>query len=134
MEAAEIAFLDRRFIALAAHWPEVLAELLERAVQRARLLSFQMGIGHIRRVDARLLLLFWNLADRWGRVTRDGVVMPIKLTHGWLAMLVGAQRPSVTTALGQLSQAGRVERLNDGSWLLRGGPPQTSDPLFVSAG
>ena len=62
-----------------------------------------------------------------------GVVLPLRLTHGWLANLVGAQRPSVTTALGNLAGAGLVERLDDGSWLLRGEPPNIDEPLF-SAG
>ena len=38
---------------------------------------------------------------------------------------MGAQRPSVTTALKQLTDAGRISRLDDGSWLLRGNPPDT---------
>jgi hypothetical protein len=61
------------------------------------------------------------------------VVLPLALTHGWLANLVGAQRPSVTTALGHLTSAGRVERLDDGSWLLRGGPPNLAEPLFAAS-
>jgi CRP/FNR family cyclic AMP-dependent transcriptional regulator len=133
LQRTQVAVLDRRFARIAGRWPEVMSALMERGVQRARLLSFQMGVGHLRRVDARLLLLFWRLSDRWGRVTRDGVVLPLNLTHGWLASLVGAQRPSVTTALGHLTNAGRLERLEDGSWLLRGGPPNLAEPLFAAS-
>lgn len=132
LQPTTVALLDRRFAAVAGRWPEVVSALMERSVQRARLLAFQMAIGNVRRIDARLLLLFWRLADRWGRVTSDGVVVPLRLTHGWLAHLVGAQRPSVTTALGNLAGAGRVERLEDGSWLLRGDPPDIADPLFAA--
>jgi DNA-binding IclR family transcriptional regulator len=56
-------------------------------------------------------------------VTPTGVLVPMPLTHTWLARLVGAQRPSVTTALKQLADQGLVERLTDGSWLLKGDPP-----------
>jgi hypothetical protein len=133
LQPTQVAILDRRFAQVAGRWPEVVSALMERSVQRARLLAFQMGVGHLRRVDARLLLLFWRLADRWGRMTPDGVVLPLSLTHGWLANLVGAQRPSVTTALGTLVGAGRLERLDDGGWLLRGGPPELDDPLFAAA-
>ena len=28
-----------------------------------------------------LLFLFWHLADRWGRVTKEGIVIPLKLTR-----------------------------------------------------
>jgi CRP/FNR family transcriptional regulator, cyclic AMP receptor protein len=132
LQPTTVAILDRRFASIAGRWPEVTSALIERSVQRARLLAFQMAIGNVRRVDARLLLLMWRLADRWGRVTSEGVVVPLRLTHGWLAHLVGAQRPSVTTALGNLAGAGRVERLDDGSWLLRGDPPDVDEPLFAA--
>jgi CRP-like cAMP-binding protein len=132
LQPTTVAVLDRRFTTIAGRWPEVVSALTERSVNRARLLAFQMAIGNVRRVDARLLLLMWRLADRWGRVTSDGIVVPLRLTHGWLAHLVGAQRPSVTTALGNLSGAGRVERLEDGSWLLRGDPPDFGEPRFAA--
>jgi hypothetical protein len=41
--------------------------------------------------------------------------------------MVGARRPSVTTALGQLMARGSVERRADGAWVLRGGPPERRD-------
>ena len=132
LQPSSVAILDRRFTAVAGRWPEVVSALMERSIQRSRLLAFQMAIASVRRIDARLLLLFWRLADRWGRVTSDGVVVPLRLTHGWLASLVGAQRPSVTTALGHLAGAGRVERLQDGSWLLRGDAPDLREPLFAA--
>ncbi len=132
LQPTSVALLDRRFATVAGRWPEITSALMERSVQRARLLAFQMAVASVRRIDARLLLLFWRLADRWGRVTSDGVVVPLRLTHGWLASLVGAQRPSVTTALGHLAGAGRIERMEDGSWLLRGDPPDLGEPLFAA--
>jgi CRP-like cAMP-binding protein len=75
-------------------------------------------------VDDRLLVVMWFLAERWGRVRPEGVVLPLKLTHQLLAALVGAKRPSVTTALGELTTAGLLERRDDGSWLLHGEPPE----------
>jgi CRP/FNR family cyclic AMP-dependent transcriptional regulator len=130
IQHSRVAVLDRRFAQIAGRWPALMAALTERSVQRARLLAFQMGVSHLRRIDSRLLLLLWRLADRWGRVTPGGVVLPLRLTHGWLANLIGAQRPSVTTALGQLSHAGRIERLADGSWLLKGPAPDVEEPPF----
>lgn len=37
-------------------------------------------------------------------------------------MVVAARRPSVSTALAELREAGRVERV-EGGWVLHGGPP-----------
>jgi hypothetical protein len=133
IQRTPVLLLDRRFAAAAGQWPELVAAIVERTVQRARLLAFQMGIRNVRRIDARLLLLLWRLADRWGRVTPEGVIVPLRLTHSALANLVGAQRPSVTTALGQLAQADRVSRRGDGSWLLKGRPPDLAEPLFEAA-
>jgi CRP-like cAMP-binding protein len=52
------------------------------------------------------------------------VTVPLPLGHQRLADLVGATRPSVTTALGELSRDGAVSRRDDGTWLLHGSPPE----------
>jgi CRP/FNR family transcriptional regulator, cyclic AMP receptor protein len=123
LEPTRLALLDRRFAAAAGRWPELVDAILSRCVLRSRALAFHMALSHLTRVDVRLLALFWHLADRWGRVGTAGLIVPLRLTHRTLAQLVGAQRPSVTTALGALSEAGRVTRRPDGSWLLHGEAP-----------
>lgn len=117
VEGARLAVLDQRFAARVAPWPEVAAALLARATERARLLAFQHVASHIPGLDGRLLALMWALADRWGRVTRDGVLIPLPLTHATLAELVGASRPSVSTAVSQLAREG-VLRREAGGWRL----------------
>ena len=51
-----------------------------------------------------------------------------------LAGMVGARRPSVTTALGQLSARGAIERRPDGGWILRGDPPERRPGNDTGAG
>ena len=63
------------------------------------------------------------MAERWGTLERDGVVMPLRLTHQMLAELTGATRPSVTSSLKQLERDDRIRRRPDRSWLLLGDPP-----------
>lgn len=121
---ASVALLDRRFARVASHWPELGDALLARALQRSRSLTLHFAISHLTRVEDRLSVLFWHLADRWGRVSPEGTVLPLRLTHQMLARLVGAQRPSVTTALGELRRAGRVSRRDDGCWTMHGDPSQ----------
>lgn len=123
LEPVWLAVLDRRFAITAARWPELIDVLMGRSVRRSRTLAFHMALSHLTRVDVRLLALFWHLADRWGRVTPDGVVVPLPLTHQTLAALVGAQRPSVTTALGGLADSELVTRRDDGAWMLHGEAP-----------
>ena len=123
MEPTRLAVLDKRFMIVTARWPEVAAAVVRCAVRRSHALTYQIAVGHMTRVDSRLLVLFWHLADRWGRVTRDGVVVPLKLTHQILGRIVGAQRPSVTTALKTLTDRKALTRAPDGSWILHGEPP-----------
>jgi CRP/FNR family cyclic AMP-dependent transcriptional regulator len=117
LERARLAVLDGRFAAQVAPWPEIAATLVGRALERACRLSFQHVASHTPGLYGRLLALFWALADRWGRVTPNGVLVPLGLTHATMAELVGAARPSVSTALAKLARNGTVCRIS-GGWLL----------------
>jgi hypothetical protein len=122
LEPVRVAVLDRRAAARFARYPELTGRLVAKALERSRNLATAMAIAHHARVELRLHMLFWHLADRWGRVRPDGVSVPLRLTHAILADLVSARRPSVSTCLGELSRRGVVQR--DGrQWLLRGDPP-----------
>jgi CRP-like cAMP-binding protein len=81
-----------------------------------------MAIIHQSRVNTRLLMLLWHLADRWGRVRTEGVMLPLHLTHSVLADLVAARRPTVTSSLSELTRNGLVTP-RDRGWLLHGDPP-----------
>jgi CRP/FNR family transcriptional regulator, cyclic AMP receptor protein len=125
LEPARFAVLDGRFARVACRYPELVAKLIGRTLRRSRWLSILLTISSMPRVDARVQALFWHLADRWGRVTLDGVVIPVRLTHEMIGRLVGAHRPSVTTALSELGRTGRIARTPQG-WLLRGDPPSAA--------
>jgi CRP/FNR family transcriptional regulator, cyclic AMP receptor protein len=122
LEPTRVAVLDGRFARVACRYPELVARLIGRTLRRSRWLAILLTISSMPRVDARVLALFWHLADRCGHVTLDGVVVPVRLTHDMIGRLVGAHRPSVTTALSELGRSDRIERLPHG-WLLRGDPP-----------
>lgn len=118
LQPATLALLDGRFAQTICSWPPVFAALLERMMERQRWISLQVTVAQLRRVDARVLIILWHLGDRWGKARADGVHLPMRLTHAFLARLIGAQRPSVTLALSQLTEQGRVRRDSDGSWVL----------------
>jgi hypothetical protein len=132
LQPVRLAVLDRRITAIMGRWPELVSAVVARAVRRSFELATNQATSHLTRVDARLELLFWGLADRWGRVGPDGVVLELPLTHQVLGRLVGAQRPSVTTALSDLARRGIVERRDDGAWILCGDPPGEA-PAGVAA-
>ncbi|MGZ4165179.1 MAG: Crp/Fnr family transcriptional regulator [Solirubrobacteraceae bacterium] len=125
LEPARFAVLDPVFARALGQWPSAVEAVLRGASNRAHSLAITLAVSNLRRVDMRLLVLLWYLADRWGHVTPDGVIVPLRLTHETLARLVGAQRPSVTTAIRQLESEGRLRRTRDRLWLLCGDPPET---------
>lgn len=121
---ARLALLDDDFVSRCiSSFPELAAPLVGRAMQRARNLAVNMAIVHQARVDSRLHMLLWHLAGRWGRVRTEGTVVPFRLTHTLLADLVAARRPTVTSALSDLSRRGLIRASGD-EWILYGGPPR----------
>jgi CRP/FNR family transcriptional regulator, cyclic AMP receptor protein len=122
LDRTSVALLDARFAAVAAGWPSITNALVAAGVRRSHWLVALLGISRARRADTRLLLLFWHLAERWGRVGPDGVVVPLRLAHSRLGELVCLRRPTVTAALTALRERGRVLRRDDGTWLLRDAP------------
>lgn len=125
-EPSTLAVLDGRFLQAAARWPSLMVELQRRLAVQAHRLAVQGAICQLARVELRVLALLWHLAERWGRVAREGVVLPVKLTHETLGRFVGARRPSVTLAMGQLADDGLVARRGDGAWIL---PPRSQEVL-----
>jgi hypothetical protein len=124
LEPARLAVLDHQLVLRIAPWPQLGLELFNRGTRRAHHLAVALAIAHHQRVGDRLVLTLWHLAERWGRVHSDGIVVPLPLGHQRLADLVGAQRQSVTTAMGQLTREGSVSRRDDGAWVLHGEPPE----------
>jgi CRP/FNR family cyclic AMP-dependent transcriptional regulator len=120
LEPTRLAVLGPSFAAATAPWPALRSALLERAMRRCEWLSTQHALCQLSRVDMRLVLLFWHLAERWGRVGAHGMVVPLSMSHATLGHLVGAKRSTVTRGLQRLSAGGLVERRADGSWLLGG--------------
>jgi CRP-like cAMP-binding protein len=119
---ARLAVLDLHWAARMAPFPEVAGLLMSRVMHRSRRLAMLMAIAQQPRLDQRLWLLFWELADRHGIVRPDGVHLPLPLTHEVLAHLAAAQRPSVSSALGRLAARGVVGR-EGRAWVLHGEPP-----------
>lgn len=121
---ATLAVLDRRFMLLAGRWPDLGSEMLSRVLRRSRWLAVLLAIAGLRGIEERIMLFLWHLAGRWGRVTPEGTLVPFLLTHEVIADIIGARRPSVTTALSELQESGALRRLDEG-WLLLASPPQS---------
>jgi hypothetical protein len=85
-----------------------------RHSRRAQALARRLAIAQLRATTDRLLRVFCRLAMRWGRVTPDGIRLPVPLTTPrsprWSAQ--GARRSP--RALGILAGHGLVERVPGG--------------------
>jgi hypothetical protein len=119
LDAASVCPLTARHLTA---FPEVTAVVARRLMDQEHRVAVEKAIAQLNGVDRRLLALFWNLAERWGHVTPDGIAVPLVLPHRVIAQLVGARRPTVTTMLHRLAGEGRLQRRADGSWLLTGEP------------
>ena len=113
LEPALLAYIGGPLSTQLAAWPEVTDLLIDRSIARAQALALQRSIAAHVRVDVRLLAFLWHLAERWGIVCPSSVRIDVPLTHATLARMVGARRPTVTTALQRLIQLGYIRR--DGS-------------------
>jgi CRP/FNR family transcriptional regulator, cyclic AMP receptor protein len=122
LTATRMAVLDLHWTERMARFPRVGPALAGRALYRSRRVTAMMAIAQQPRLDERLWMLFWELADRHGRVHADGVHLDLPLTHEVLSHLVAARRPSVSGALTRLVEQGRLRR-NGRGWVLGGQPP-----------
>jgi len=113
-----VALLDDAFRERLQPWPEILAALVERARRPGDRAALGRAIARSCTVEVRLLMSLWHWASSWSSVTADGVRLAMPLSHERLARLIGASRPTVTTAIGRLRRAGYLDQQHDGRWLL----------------
>jgi CRP-like cAMP-binding protein len=118
---SRVAVLSEAFCHRIRPWPQILLALLQRANRRTMELNVHRAAACHPRADARIALLLWHLAGRWGIVERHGILLPLPLTHRLIGQLVGAERPSVSHALARLAAAGLVTR-EPGGLVLHGSP------------
>jgi CRP/FNR family cyclic AMP-dependent transcriptional regulator len=129
-----VAILDAGFSRRVARFPGISEELVRRALLRSRYLAILSTIASQRRLETRLHMLFWHLADRFGRMRGEWIQIPVPLTHGLLSELVGARRPSVSTVVSRLQSRGLLAQEREG-WRISGTvPPEYAAMHSLSAG
>jgi CRP/FNR family cyclic AMP-dependent transcriptional regulator len=114
--------LDRRFLREASSWPELLIALSERSARHARSLALRLAISQIPLLVSRVRVMLWHLAERFGRVDREGILIPLRLSHEVIAELVSARRETVSRGLKALAERDMVVPVH-GGWRLCGSPP-----------
>jgi len=132
LSRVRLAMLDGEFERRAAGIPGTAQAAVARAARTSHWLLAKSLIVSAPLIEERLLLLFTMLAERWGKVRPDGVWLELPLTHELLARMSGARRPSVSTALRSLSNAGAVTRVRRGCWILHGPYSSAASPPLRS--
>jgi CRP/FNR family transcriptional regulator, cyclic AMP receptor protein len=117
--AVLVAVLDGRFVSAARRWPQLMAAVDERLAEQLERSVLRAAIMALPRVEQRILGMFWQLAERWGTVRSEGVVIELAITHALIGQLIGAQRPTVSLALQALAGEGLLQRTSHDSWMLR---------------
>ena len=118
VQSGYVALLDRDFALRMAQWPEVSAALIRRLVGRARRMILRASILSRPRVYDRVELMLWLLADQFGSVTPEGLLVRLPFTHNQLGEIVGAKRSTVTLAVRQLVAEDRLRIPGRNQWLL----------------
>ncbi len=135
LRPAKLAVLDAGFIRRMSDHPEVIADLAGRLSRGSAAGCLRLSIVQQPRLSTRLEVMLWHLADRFGRVHAEGVLLPVPMCHGLLSWLVGASRPAVCRAVNELQRSGRVDPGPDGTWWLRRRPEDLAElvPLTQDA-
>ena len=113
-----LAVLDDRFRHATRRWPQLANVLHERLGRQTHRASMHLAMVHLPRVEDRLIALFADLGERFGRMTPDGVLIDLSLTHEVIGRLVRSRRPTVSLALQTLASDGALERLDGDAWKL----------------
>lgn len=135
--STRIALLGRELLLAMRHVPRLAIGLHTEMAEQMQRLATQLVICQLPRVEDRVLAMLWLLAESWGRVTPSGTTLPLALTHEVIGALVGARRPTVTLALGELANRGALVQ-QDRGWLLlelpepvAGRPPTYEEPRLL---
>lgn len=113
-------------------WPEVVSRLANRHSRRIAAAAQRDVIRAVEGRDERLLYMLWHLASRFGRVTTDGVRVPVPLSQTDLGALLGLRRGAISEALGRLRRARVADQRKDLTWWLAGPPVEGIEELADS--
>jgi CRP/FNR family transcriptional regulator, cyclic AMP receptor protein len=113
-----LAVIDGRFRQAAQRWRGLFDILHDRLGQQTHRASMHLAMLHLPRTEDRIKLLFADLAERFGRMTADGILIDLSLTHKIIGGLVGSRRPSVSLALHTLASDGLLTRVGPDRWVV----------------
>ncbi len=109
LQPAKLAVLDASFIRRMADYPEVIGDLAGRLSRGSAAGCLRLSIVQQPRLSTRLEIMLWHLADRFGRVHSEGVLLPVPMCHGLLSWARRREPPGGLPS-GQRAPAGGARR------------------------
>ncbi len=113
-----LAAIEDRVRQAGRRWPGIADFLHDRLAQQAHHASMHLAMLHLSRIEDRLIALFTDLAERFGHMAADEILIDLPLTHEIIGGLVASRRPTVSLALGELASNGMIARLEGNRWKL----------------
>jgi len=96
------------FEKLVLEFPNIGLHVIRNLSKRIEWLTSRVGSMSYSHIEDRLYQVLLSVAREHGRKNGAGFAIPMPFTHEDLAFLVGAHRVSVTRAMKDLKQAGRI--------------------------
>ncbi len=110
MVPTEVMRLDRKeYIEYIESHSEVLAPLLDMAVEMYRIHSERIINLEYRSVRERLISFLLTMSNRFGRVTEDGLIIDVPLRQQDIASSISASRETTSRELARLDRKGLID-------------------------
>jgi CRP/FNR family transcriptional regulator, cyclic AMP receptor protein len=116
--STSLAAIEDNVRQAAQRWPGIADFLHDHLARQTHHASMHLAMLHLPRVEDRLIALFSDLAERFGRIAADGILIDLPLTHEIIGGLVASRRPTVSLALQQLAANDVIARLEGDRWKL----------------
>lgn len=97
-----------RFEKLVMDHPNIGLQVIRNLSERIAWLTSRVGSMAVSNIEDRLFRVLSSVAKEHGTRSPDGLVIQFPLTHEDLSFLIGAHRVSITRAMKELKQAGKI--------------------------
>ena len=101
-------FTQEIFDGMIRDYPNIGLEVIKRLSEQVSSLTSRVGSMSLGSLEERLYSVLNAVAREHGRESPEGYVIQFPLTHEDLGFLVGAHRVSITRAMKELKQSGRI--------------------------
>ena len=101
-------FTRKQFEQMILAYPNIGLQIIKTLSERIDRLTARVGSLAVSNIEDRLYSVLTNVAREHGRQSKHGYVIQFPLTHEDLSFLTGAHRVSITRAMKNLKNSGKI--------------------------